>query len=177
MINRYANCYKIFIGGFILILCSSFLLYKFPVLLLSDVKRDTNLALPMWKQTGFTLEYTHSVNKSQVQEHFVFAPDNQIVLTSTNFQSLGVGTPFLPEEGTLINNEGVFSLTDINRRLDFLTIGFMPIAKQFIIVDDNVYWLEDYFESGAFINVSYKKMVPLQFIVQEWLGGKKVLYE
>ena len=153
------------------------LFYPLKVLLLTDVKRNTGLIIPIRNQAGFTIEYTHSVNKTKVQEHFVFAPENCFVLTSSTFQSLGVGTPFLPEEGKLVNDNGVFLLSDINRDFESITIGFMPMAKQSIFFNQVYYQLEDYFIPGAFIKIACETMFPIEIIGQILKDGKEVLYD
>ncbi|NLB88752.1 MAG: DUF1850 domain-containing protein [Syntrophomonadaceae bacterium] len=151
--------------------------YPIKILAVNDFKKGTGLLIPIKRGTGFTLEYTHSVHKTKVQEHFVFAPNNNIVLTSTTFQSLGVGIPFLPEEGKLVNDNGVYLLTGMNREFESITLGFMPIAQQGIILNGKKYKLEDYFIEGSFIKISYKNISPIKIIWQSVQGGKEVLYE
>lgn len=174
---RYSYLYKWIICSLIVITILGILFYPLKILAVNDFKNRTGLILPIKKQVGFTLEYTHSVHKTKVQEHFVFAPNNSIVLTSTTFQSLGVGIPFLPEEGQLVNDNGVYLLTDMNRELESITLGFMPIAKQAIILNGKKYELKNYFIEGTFIKISYETIFPIEIIWQIWQGGKEVLYD
>lgn len=174
---KYSHLCKWIIGSLIGITIIGLLFYPIKILAVNDLKNCTGLILPIKKQVGFTLEYTHSVHRTKVQEHFVFAPDNNIVLTSTSFQSLGVGIPFLPEEGTLINDNGVYLLTDMNREFESITLGFMPIAKQAIILNGKKYELKDYFIEGTFIKISYETIFPIEIIWKIWQGGKEVLYD
>lgn len=176
MFKKYLSQYRWIVLSLIFIACICFFLYPSPVLVLNDLRGGNGLILPIQGEEGFTLEYTHSVQKTKVEEHFVFAPNNQLVLTSTNFQSLGVGLPFLPEEGNLVNDNGVFRLTEINREFASITLGFMQLAKQAIIFKDEKYELEDFFTEGRLIEILYEEMSKAEIIWQKWIGGKKVFY-
>lgn len=177
MPKKFSNLYKWIICILIAIAIIGLAFYPLEILALNDVKNGTGLIIPLKNQSGFSLEYTHSVHKTRVQEHFVLAPDNNIVLTSTTFQSLGVGIPFLPEEGKLINENGVYLLTGMNRELGTITLGIMPIAQQAIILNEIKYELKDYFNEGSFIKISYETVSPIKVIWQSLQGGKEVLYE
>lgn len=172
---KFSNLYKWIICSLTAVTILGLIFFPVKILALNDFKNGTGLMILIKNQKGFSLEYTHSVHKTRVQEHFVLAPDNNIVLTSTTFQSLGVGTPFLPEEGKLVNENGVYLLTDMNRKLGTITLGIMPIAKQAIILNDNKYELSDYFNEGAFIKISYQTVSPIGIIWQSLQGGKEVL--
>lgn len=58
------------------------------------------------------LIYTHSVQKTPVEEIFVVKNEKEFLLEKTRYQSYGVGLPFLASDGDLtILPEGIFELS------------------------------------------------------------------
>lgn len=135
------------------------LFYPLPVL---QVKNNTNQALliPLLQGKDFSLEYIHSVQKSPVQEHFTVVAENQMHLTSTTYQSLGVGLPFLPSEGQLVNNQGKFELTGLNRVFREIRLAVMPVTYQSLVYNNRSYILSNYFLSGSLVNISVQSYSP-----------------
>lgn len=144
------------IAGLAMVILLALFLVPLPTLLVSG-EQDTVLVLPMLFDKTFSIEYTHSVLKTPVQEHFVLAPGNDLLLTSTTYKSLGVGTPFLPEEGKFENRNGQFVLTGLNRHFKEVNLGFMPLAKQALLFRGKRYNFENYFESGSLIKLHVKQ--------------------
>jgi hypothetical protein len=139
---------------------------------MADQRNGIKILVPMVYEKAFSYEYVHSVEKTPVQEHFVLAPGNRILLTSTHYQSYGVGLPYLPEEGTLVNDNGVFFLSGINRSFSEINLGFMPLAKQALLYHGKKYAFEDFFQPGALLQIDVQKYSPLKIV---WLmreGGK-----
>ncbi len=142
-------------GIIILILLSAFMI-KIPVLVISEQRGDDLLIIPMLNGQEFDYQYIHSVQKTPVQEHFTAAPDNQLLLTSTTYQSFGVGLPFMPGEGNLQHIDGKYILTGINRKFDLINIGFTTLAHQELTYNGKCYSFQDYFVSGAMLVVEVK---------------------
>ncbi|SHE98838.1 DUF1850 domain-containing protein [Desulforamulus putei] len=132
------------------------LLVPLPTLLLSSQQGEPVLLLPMLFDQSFTVEYIHSVNKTPVQEHFILAPGNDLLLTSTTFKALGVGTPFLPEEGKLENRSGVYVLSGINRHFKQINMAFMPLTRHALVYRGKRYDFKDYFPPGSLIALQAK---------------------
>ncbi len=136
-----------------------------PALLVSEQRQgEIGLIVPMLSDKEFDYEYIHSVQKTPVQEHFVAAPDNQLMLISTTYQSFGVGLPYLPEEGTLTHIDGKYVLTGINRSFDVVHMGIWPPVEQALRIHGKRYVLADYFASGTMIDIEMKKFSPLKII-------------
>ncbi|MEG6617409.1 DUF1850 domain-containing protein [Peptococcaceae bacterium 1198_IL3148] len=145
-------------------------LVPIPTLLVGEQNEDEPvLAIPMvWDKT-FYLEFTHSVLKTPVQEYFILAPDNTLLLTSTTYKSLGVGLPFLPEEGELENKDGLFVLKGLNRKFNTINQAFNPITKQALVYRGKQYYYQDYFKTGALVRVQMTQYTPVKLIRQNIL--------
>ncbi|MGI6434717.1 MAG: DUF1850 domain-containing protein [Syntrophomonadaceae bacterium] len=167
------NYWKAAIICIILLFLGAGLFFPLDTLVIRQQNSENRLLIPMVGQKSFSLYYLHSVQKTPVQEHFVLAPGNQLLLTSTHYQSYGVGLPFLPEEGTLSNDKGVFLLTGINRSYREINIGFMPLAEQSLLYQDKRYEYKQYFEPGSLLQITVQKYSPFALI---WLmreGGTR----
>lgn len=114
--------------------------------------------LPLYGQRNFSLAYTHSVQKTPVLENFKAGPGGLLVLESTVYQSLGVGLPFLPEEGKLIITEGKFVLSEINRQFKELNLISLPLAEQALIYKEKRYQFSHSFSPGEQINIKIKSI-------------------
>lgn len=159
------------IVGLLILILTIFMLLPFPALVLSTQNSSPFLIIPMLYEKGFVLEYVHSVQKTPVQELFVLAPENQLLLTATYYQSLGVGLPFLPEEGHLINDNGVFRLTDINRLFEKIDLAFIPLAKQALLYHGRRYDLQDYWANGTILEIKVEKYSAARIA---WQWSKEV---
>ncbi|SHH04999.1 hypothetical protein SAMN02745221_01560 [Thermosyntropha lipolytica DSM 11003] len=149
------------------------LFYPVPTLVLTAERGDEVLLFPLLKEKSFTYEYLHSVQKTPVQEHFVPAPGNVILLTSTTYQSLGVGLPFMEEEGEFIEENGVFRIENLNRKYEKITWGFMPIARQALIYKDKKYRFENYCHPGELLTLKIEKKSLAAILYRNWQAGKE----
>lgn len=140
-----------------------------PTLVMRQQGGNSGFVIPLVLDQSFTLEYVHSVQKTPVQEHFVLAPGNQLLLTSTEYQSYGVGLPFLPGEGKLEIGDGVLVLSGLNRSFSKINIGFMPLAKQALLYRGNRLAFDDYFEPGKVLELEVENYSAVEIIYQAWL--------
>ncbi|MBE0466242.1 MAG: DUF1850 domain-containing protein [Candidatus Desulforudis sp.] len=69
----------------------------------------------------FTYYYVHSVEQTTVYEHYRIGDDFRIVLTGTEFSSLGAGLPSAAE-GRFETGDGTFILTGLDRSVDVLRL-------------------------------------------------------
>lgn len=158
------------------ILLIFFCLIPIKTLVVGIQQENDMLIIPMLKEKAFSLNYVHSVQKTPVQENFILAPeDNTLILTSTEFQSLGVGLPFLEEEGHFVNTEGLFVITEINRPFAVINLAFMPLAQQSLNYNNIRYEFKDYFEPGTLIRIEVKDLSPAQLILNNFHGKKEAL--
>ncbi|HPF44601.1 MAG TPA: DUF1850 domain-containing protein [Syntrophomonadaceae bacterium] len=159
------------ITGVVILIIVLLLLISVPTLVLSKQDGTIGLLVPLFKEKEFTVEYLHSVNKTPVQEHFVPAPDNKIVLIETEFRSLGVGTPFLPEEGQLVNDQGVYRLSGMDR--SFEKISYVPLAftRHTLLAEGKKFLFSNYFADGQIAVVKIEKCTLIQLIQYQFRKG------
>lgn len=149
-----------------------------PTLILSSGHGDSPvLVLPMLFHRTFTIEYTHSVQKTPVQEKFVYRPGQGLLLVSTTYKSLGVGLPFLPGEGNLLAEPGRFVLTGLNRRFEEINLGFTPLAEQALVYGGKRYYFKDYFLSGSLVKLQINEFFPIEIIRQRLSIKKEINIE
>ncbi|GAB6159088.1 hypothetical protein JCM39194_22880 [Desulfotomaculum varum] len=146
------------------LLVSVLLAVPLPTLVAGSQQGEEVLWLPLLIDRSFTIEYIHSVNKTPVQEHFVLAPGHDLLLTATTFHALGVGTPFLPEEGKLENHGGVYVLSGINRHFKQINLAFMPLTRHALVYRGVRYEFKDYFPPGSLIALQVKSYSLAQII-------------
>lgn len=160
---------RVKLGVILLILASSIalLLVPMPTLVLSVQNGDPVLLLPLVFDKSFTLEYTHSALKTPVQENFTLAPGNKLLLTSTVYQSLGVGMPFGDTDGHFVDKNGQYVLEGLNRQFEQINQGFMPIAKQTLIYRGKRYPYKNYFTQGALVRVQVEQRTSVEILLQK----------
>ena len=139
--------------GLLFLMLALFLLVKLPFLVVADRDNYTVLLFPLVGKKEFSLYYIHSVQKTPVQENFLLDQEDRLLLTSTEYESLGVGTPFLPDEGKLINQQGKYILSGLNRHFEEVDLGASPIAGQAIIYKNKKYILNDYFAPNEMVRI------------------------
>lgn len=158
----------------ILLIIIAFCFFPLPVIVVSEQRGEPVLVIPMVHEKSFDLEYIHSVQKTPVQETLLLAPEGNLLLTSTTYRSLGVGLPFLPEEGTLFNDNGVFILSGLNRSFEQINLGFTPIGHQALLYNGQRFNLVDYFSPGAHVCIKAHSYSPAKIIWQAWLCEREV---
>ncbi|MFZ5648618.1 MAG: DUF1850 domain-containing protein [Bacillota bacterium] len=157
----------------LLLILALLFLVKLPFLVVSDGHDNTVFMLPITGNKDFSLYYIHSVHKTPVWENFSVGPGDRLVLTSTVFQSLGVGIPFLPGEGQLHFENGQIVLRGLDRSFDVLNLMLTPVAEQTLMYRDKSYYLSDYFKSGDLIRIRAVRTSPGQLMwnrIEQWGG-------
>lgn len=135
--------------------------------------REPTLLLPVLLERGFTLEYLHSVHRTPVREHFTLAPGNELILDYTVYRSLGVGTPFLPEEGHLERRDGEFVLSGLDRRFKVVNLAFTPLTSQALLIGGRRYDLADYFPAGSLLAIQARPCTPAELLWQTLNPGRR----
>lgn len=134
-------------------------LVKLPFLVVADSGGHTVLTLPLTGNKEFSLYYLHSVHKTPVWENFS-VKGNKLMLTSTVFESLGVGIPFLPGEGHLDFEGGKITLRGLNRSFDEISMALTPVAEQALLQHGKRYNFNDYFKSGDLFRIYAARISP-----------------
>lgn len=101
----------------------------------------------------FSLGFTHSVMKTPVEEFYRVDRKDGLVLEKTVYQSYGVGLPFLPEEGELTVEDGVFTLV-MERTIGILHMTISSIPGHWLEVEGTRYSLDEWAVGGGSITLS-----------------------
>jgi len=146
--------------------------WRLPCLVVSGADGRPLLRFALWPDKQFTLTYVHSVQKTPCYENLEPGPDGDLVLTSTEYESLGVGLPFLVGEGKLINRDGRFILTGLNRHFTEIDLRAMPVAQQALIVRGHRFDLSNTFAPGSLLRLKVKPVTLFQIFREKLCQGE-----
>lgn len=110
-------------------------------------------AIPVKTGSILSLSFTHSVQRTLVIENFVVAKDNNLVLDSTEYKSLGVGLPFLLEDGKFRAENNKFIVSGMNRVHKSVDLRTGPEAKLTLNYGDINIPLYDLFPAGTLVHL------------------------
>lgn len=161
--------------GLLLLILLFLFLVRLPFLILSDQDEKTFLYLPLTGEQTFSLYYVHSVHKTPVWENFKPGPGNHLVLTSTVYESLGVGLPFLPGEGKLAIENGRFILSGLDRHFPEVNLEVTPVAGQALVYRDKHYEFNSYFKAGSLIRLRIDRRSPGTVLWQRFVYRGELL--
>lgn len=114
---------------------------------------------------GFSISYTHSVNKGRVHDYYV-CDGGMLVLEKTVFVSYGAGIPEVSEtDGAqfAVTNDG-YVITNLNRRLPQLVMAVGVIAEHAITVQNKDVLLKTLFEVQTSLIFEIKKVPFLVYL-------------
>lgn len=175
MINMIRQRARAVVLGLLILILGLMFLVRLPFLVVSGLEGQPVLYLPVYQQRSFSLNYTHSVHKSQVWENFLPGPGDLMVIISTSFDTLGVGIPFLPAEGKLVNDGGRFILTGINRHFQEINLVVMPDAGQALVCREKRYDFTRYFTPGSSICLRIARCSPGEVLWQLFANRGELL--
>lgn len=90
----------------------------------------------------FSLGYKHSVLKTPAEEFFYVRDNNTMLLHKTEYESYGVGLPFLADKDDFKIENGKFILL-IQREFKKLNMIISPIPNHWLSIGDDKYYLND----------------------------------
>ncbi len=137
----------------------------------ADAGRTVTLLSRRAVGEGFSISYTHSVNKGRIHD-FYACRGKALVLERTVFVSYGAGIPEAEE-----TPGAVFTLTDsgyeisgLERRLDKLLMAVGLYARHSIAIRQegglgNELFLEDYYERQTPVLFELRRITPLQLVL------------
>jgi hypothetical protein len=96
------------------------------------------------KDREFNLRFIHSVHLTPVKETFTVFPSGSIQLTTVQYETYGVGMPFLPSEGSFSWEGNSYVLRGLDRRFDQIDLRVGLEAKQVLLVDFREYPLYEW---------------------------------
>jgi hypothetical protein len=102
---------------------------------------------------AFSLRFIHSVERTPVLEKYQVDSQNNLLLFATEYESFGVGLPFLASEGHFIAKDGHFIL-EMNRVFPSINFRTWPEAQLTLTVKNQQYRLHQMLPSGSVVRLS-----------------------
>lgn len=102
----------------------------------------------------FSIHFIHSVQKTPVQENLIINGScNGFELKSTQYQSFGVGLPFLESEGQFHTEGDYFIMDHMNRSFSTLSLRTGVGTELTLTVRDTAYALYRQFPPGSRVDI------------------------
>lgn len=124
-----------------------------PLSIVVKTESGTCLTLPVKPGETFSLRFIHSVHKTPVWENFIVKDTDTLLLTSTEYQSYGVGMPSLPSEGVFTQLGDRFSLSNLNRQFRQIPVRVGPEAQLTLVYHEQEYPVYEYFAPGTLVTI------------------------
>jgi len=115
---------------------------------------------------GFSVNYTHSVNKGRVNDFYRVLNSGELELYKTRFVSYGAGIPEPYEtEGAefLVTDDG-YIIGNLHRRLPNLVMAVGVIAEHSVTVGETEFFLKDFFEPQTSLIFEVKRLSIIKLI-------------
>ena len=139
-----------------------FILWFAGVILQSHVFIETTQGIyqtiPVKDGEQLSLSFIHSVQRTPVIENFIIEDSGIFILDSTEYQSFGVGLPFLTEDGIFQAEKGKFVMRGMNRPQQSLRLRTGPEAKLSLTYAGRTIPLYSVFPAGTLVTV---RVAPL----------------
>ena len=130
--------------------------------LLVKGERKNILVFPYKDHINFTIEYTHSVEKTFTSETFrAYSGKENIVLLSTKFVGQGAGLP--SEVDKNFKQQGNFFIVDnINKDVEKFYVRSSVIAKYNLTINNRNIFLYKIFNDGERLEFENKKILRIR---------------
>lgn len=156
IIMKKENMKKTLLTILIFLICMMLYWWFLPLKVVIETDSGIVLSLPTYPDDSFSIRFIHSVHQTPVWENFVVKGMDQLVLTSTEYRSYGVGMPSLPSEGVFTQLGDRFMLTNLNRPFKKIPVRVGPEAKLSFIHREQEYPLYQWFDSGTLVNINIR---------------------
>jgi hypothetical protein len=148
--NSKKRCISLVV--FMLVILIGAAWYLTHLCLFVETVQGTKLVLFTRQGESVKLRYIHSVHKTPVFENFV-VKDNFLLLESTEYESYGVGLPFLPEEGEFQQVGDKFILRGLARHFPKVVFLMGPETKVAIYYENKIFPLYEYYPVGTAVTI------------------------
>ncbi|MBR6012146.1 MAG: DUF1850 domain-containing protein [Selenomonadaceae bacterium] len=111
-------------------------------------------SVPAKKNLPLVINFIHSVQKTPVIEELEFDGENFILLR-TKYKSHGVGLPFLESDGNFREENGIFIMDNMNRKIKNLELRTGVGTKLTIFLDGKEFKLYEILPAGTKIKISW----------------------
>lgn len=103
----------------------------------------------------FSTRFIHSVHHAPVIDRYVIGGgEERIVQESTAYQAYGVGMPYLPEDGTFVQKDGFFELTDLDLAFRSVDYRVGSEAQFTILFNEKEYPIYRLAPQGALVHLA-----------------------
>ncbi len=127
---------------------------KFSVVAEVDGEEKIIASVPAKKKLPLVINFIHSVQKTPVIEELEFDGENFILLR-TKYKSHGVGLPFLESDGNFREENGIFIMDNMNRKIKNLELRTGAGTKLTIFLDGKEFKLYEILPAGTKIKISW----------------------
>ena len=117
---------------------------------------------------GFSVNYTHSVNKGRVHDYYRILKSGQLELYKTLFLSYGAGIPepYETQGADFLVTEDGYIIENLNRRLPRLVMAVGVISEHSVTVGETEFFLKDFFKPQTSLIFEMKRLSLLQIITR-----------
>ncbi len=153
----------LFVG--IIILFLIFIPFK-KALLISNRKNPSEKIYSIKAIEGFTISYTHSVNKGRVHDYYTCEKNGDLVVSKTVFVSYGAGIPE-PQEFTgsiFEETKDGYQILNLNRRVKSFLMAVGVVAEHSISIDNKEFFLKDFFKPQTSLVTKVKRISLVEYI-------------
>lgn len=115
---------------------------------------------------GFSVNYTHSVNKGRVHDFYRVLDSGELELYKTRFVSYGAGIPepYETEGAEFIVTEDGYFIENLARKIPRLVMAVGVIAEHSVTVGETEFFLKDFFEPQTSLIFEVKRLSILKII-------------
>lgn len=158
---------KIWIAGTLIFLLTLFL----PSIKVLSISVRTDLSEKVYsrraQKNGWSIGYTHSVNKGRVYDYYRATKDGCLELYKTEFVSYGAGIPEAVETpGAVFSVEQDFySISSMERKLKTLVMAVGVVAEHSIVIDGNELFLKNLYAPMTSLVFQIKKTSLFDYII------------
>ncbi len=140
---------------------------------ISDRKTGQILAVvPVHSGEQFTIRFTHSIAKTPVDEIFVIAPNQELIVTETIYESFGAGLPFDTEnaEQRLITENGKYRLTNLDRHLPEFLMAVGTVANHQLLINGKQIPFVQFAQPGESVRIRVRMQSPMAYLLTKSLN-------
>lgn len=131
-------------------------------ILLVKGERKNILVFPYKDHIDFTIEYTHSVEKTSTSETFrAYSGKENIVLLSTKFIGQGAGLPSEVDKN-FKQQDNFFIVDNINKDIEKFYVRSSVIAKYNLTINNRNIFLYKIFNDGERLKFENKKILRIK---------------
>lgn len=134
------------------LICGCYYGLSAPYLIVESETADL-IRIPVKVGDYVSLRYTHSVQKTLVIENIIIDKTGSLIVDSTEYESFGVGLPFLASEGNFRHSGNRFILEDMGRCFKVISLRTGPEAQLRMQYKDQIYELYSMVPDGALIRM------------------------